>query len=240
MWRATWTGYLNDTYNHHFYILSHSEPNITVLDDKDGAILGTIEIGGAPEQAATDGHGRIYVDIVDKAAIAVIDANTMKMIGRYPILSSKGLGCAGLALDAKNGILFGRVPQEEQYGHPVGCRTDISSPDLPIGVGCDGAIFKPRDNGSLQFTGRWHVDRGEGGLAQARVSAWSRTVATPARAKTLTTDTKTNQDFFDYGRVWAGSGRTRTGNPSPTGSPGVDAPPSPANDSTLFPDPCRR
>ena len=64
-------GYLNDAYNHHFYVLSHSEPNITVLDDKDGSILGTIDIGGAPEQAATDGHGKIYVDIEDKAAIAV-------------------------------------------------------------------------------------------------------------------------------------------------------------------------
>jgi hypothetical protein len=39
-------GYLNDAYNHHFYVLGHSEPNITVLDDKDGSILGTINIGG--------------------------------------------------------------------------------------------------------------------------------------------------------------------------------------------------
>ena len=31
-------GYLNDPFNHRFYILSHSAPNITVLDDKDGAI----------------------------------------------------------------------------------------------------------------------------------------------------------------------------------------------------------
>ena len=51
-------GYLNDTFNHRFYILSHSAPNITVLDDKDGSILGTIDIGGAPEQAATDGKGK--------------------------------------------------------------------------------------------------------------------------------------------------------------------------------------
>jgi hypothetical protein len=43
-------GYLNDAYNHRFYVLSHSEPNITVLDDKDGAILGTINIGGAPSR----------------------------------------------------------------------------------------------------------------------------------------------------------------------------------------------
>ena len=84
-------GYLNDAYNHHFYVLSHSEPNITVLDDKDGSILGTINIGGAPEQAAADGHGKIYVDIEDKAAIAVIDADAMKMVGKYD-LSSKGGG----------------------------------------------------------------------------------------------------------------------------------------------------
>jgi len=32
-------GYLNDAYNHRFYVLSHSAPNITVLDDKDGSIL---------------------------------------------------------------------------------------------------------------------------------------------------------------------------------------------------------
>src|SRR5580698_5721035 len=94
-------GYLNDAVNHRFYVLSHSAPNITVLDDKDGSILGTIDIGGAPEQAAADGQGKIYVDIEDKDAIAVIDADAMKMVGKYDV-SSKGGGCAGLALDAKN------------------------------------------------------------------------------------------------------------------------------------------
>lgn len=40
--------YLNDPYNHRFYILSHAAPNVTVLDDKDGSILGTIDLGGEP------------------------------------------------------------------------------------------------------------------------------------------------------------------------------------------------
>jgi len=48
-------GYLNDTVNHRFYDLSHATPNITVIDDKDGTILTTIDIGGAPEQAVFDG-----------------------------------------------------------------------------------------------------------------------------------------------------------------------------------------
>src|SRR5579859_3088328 len=134
-------GYLNDAYNHHFYILSHSAPNITVLDDKDGAILGTIDIGGAPEQAAADGKGKIYVDIEDKSAIAVIDANAMKMVGKYDV-SSKGGGCAGLALDVKNDVLFAACRDNKNMivlsaadGHII--------TDLPIGNGSDGATFNP-------------------------------------------------------------------------------------------------
>ena len=67
-----------DTYNHRFYDLSHSQPNLTVIDTKNGSILGTIHAGGAPEESVIDGRGHIYVNLVDKAAIAVIDANTME------------------------------------------------------------------------------------------------------------------------------------------------------------------
>src|SRR5271168_299454 len=182
-------GYLNDAYNHHFYILSHSEPNITVLDDKDGSILGTIDIGGAPEQAATDGHGKIYVDIEDKAAIAVIDANTMKMVGKYDI-SSKGGGCAGLALDAKNSILFASCRDKSNMiilsaadGHMI--------TDLPIGNGSDGAAFNPETMEAFS-------SQGDGTLTVVKEDSPTsfsveQTVATPARAKVLTLDSKTNQ-----------------------------------------------
>src|SRR5580700_6149448 len=134
-------GYLNDPYNHRFYVLSHAAPNITVLDDKDGSILGTIDLGGAPEEAATDGHGRIYVDIVDKAAIAVIDANTMKMVGKYDV-SSRGSGCAGLALDAKNGILFAACRDKSNMVILSAADGHILT-DLPTGAGCDGVTFNP-------------------------------------------------------------------------------------------------
>jgi hypothetical protein len=193
-------GYLNDTYNHHFYILSHSEPNITVLDDKDGSILGTINIGGAPEQAASDGQGKIYVDIEDKAAIAVIDANSMKMIGKYDV-SSKGGGCAGLALDVKNSILFASCRDNKNMiilsatdGHII--------TDLPIGNGSDGATFNPATMEAFS-------SQGDGTLTvveEKSPTSFSveQTVATPARAKVLTLDTKTNQIFTitaEYGPV---------------------------------------
>jgi DNA-binding beta-propeller fold protein YncE len=208
-------GYLNDSWNHHFYILSHSEPNITVLDDKDGSILGTIDIGGAPEEAATDGHGRIYVDIEDKAAIAVIDADTMKMVGRYDV-SSRGAGCAGLALDAKNEILFASCRDKNNMvilsatdGHII--------TDLPTGVGSDGTTFDPAtmEAFSSQGDGTLTVVK-EDSPTSFRVE---QTVATPARAKTLTLDPKTNQIFLitaEYGPIPAAPAPAA---PLPPGAP---------------------
>jgi len=193
-------GYLNDPYNHHFYILSHSEPNITVLDDKDGTILGTINIGGAPEQAVTDGKGKIYVDIEDKDAIAIIDANTMKMTGKYDV-SSKGGGCAGLALDQKNNILFAACRDKKNMiilsatdGHII--------TDLPIGAGCDGATFNPATMEAFS-------SQGDGTLTVIKEESPTsfsveQTVPTPARAKVLTLDPKTNQIYTitaEYGPV---------------------------------------
>ncbi|MGA8740110.1 MAG: YncE family protein [Terracidiphilus sp.] len=214
-------GYLNDPYNHHFYILSHAAPNITVLDDKDGAILGTIDIGGAPEQAATDGRGKIYVDIEDKAAIAVIDANTMKMVGKYDV-SSKGGGCAGLALDAKNNILFAACRDNKNMiilsatdGHII--------TDLPIGNGCDGATFNPA-------TMETFSSQGDGTLTVIKEESPTnfsveQTVPTPARAKTHTLDTKTGNIYLitaEFGPVPAAP--VLSGAVAPAASPAIPAP----------------
>ena len=182
-------GYLNDPYNHHFYILGHSAPNITVLDDKDGAILGTIDIGGAPEQAVTDGNGKIYVDIEDKDAIAVIDAKTMTMTGKYDV-SSKGGGCAGLALDAKNNILFAACRDKKNMIILSATDGHILT-DLPIGNGCDGATFNPATMEAFS-------SQGDGTLTVIKEDSPTsfsveQTVPTPARAKVLTLDTKTNR-----------------------------------------------
>ena len=70
-------GILFDPFNSHVYILSHAAPNATVIDSKDGSVLGTIDLGGAPEQAVSDEAGHLYIDIEDKANIAVVDTKTM-------------------------------------------------------------------------------------------------------------------------------------------------------------------
>jgi glutamine cyclotransferase len=207
-------GYLNDGVNHRFYDLSHAAPNITVIDDKDGAILTTIDIGGAPEQGQFDGRNRIYVDIEDKAAIAVIDATTMKMIGKYDI-SSKSGGCAGLALDIKNNILFAACRDKNDMVILSATDGKILA-DLPIGQGCDGATFNPATMEAFS-------SQGDGTLTVIKENsptsfAVEQTVATPQRAKTLTLDTKTGHLLLitaDYAPAPPA--------PAPTAAPGPRA-----------------
>jgi hypothetical protein len=226
-------GYLNDAYNQRFYVLSHSAPNITVLDDKDGSILGTIDIGGAPEQAATDGHGKIYVDIVDKAAVAVIDANTMQMIGKYDI-SSKGGGCAGLALDAKNNILFATCREKNNMIILSATDGHILT-DLPIGNGSDGATFNPSTMEAFS-------SQGDGTLTVVKEDSPTsfsveQTVATPARAKVLTLDTQTNQILTitaEYGPVPAAPAQAAA-TAQPASNPASAAPASSAPGTALPP-----
>src|SRR4051794_16579884 len=98
-------GILHDEFNDRVYIFSHRAPHATVINAADGTIAGTIDLGGAPEQAASDGKGHIYVDIEDKDNIAVIDAKTMTVTAHYDI-AGKGGTCAGLAMDEKNRVLF--------------------------------------------------------------------------------------------------------------------------------------
>jgi DNA-binding beta-propeller fold protein YncE len=184
-------GYLTDPFNDRFYVLSHAAPNVTVIDAKDGTILGMIDLGGAPEQAVTDGKGHLYIDIEDKDAIAVVDAATMKMTGKYDV-SSKGGGCAGLAMDVKNEILFATCRDKKNMiilsakdGHII--------TDLPTGNGSDGAAFNPATMEAFST-------QGDGTLTIVKENsptsfAVEQTVKTPARARTLTLDSKTGKIY---------------------------------------------
>src|SRR5262249_10087423 len=67
-------GLLFDPFNSRVHVLSHINPTDTVINTTDGSVVGTIDLGGQPEQAVSDGNGKIFVNLEDKAAIAVLDA----------------------------------------------------------------------------------------------------------------------------------------------------------------------
>ena len=182
-------GILADSYNHHVYIFSHSAPNATVIDAADGSVLGTIDLGGAPEQAASDGKGHVYVDLEDKDSVAVVDAKAMKVTATYS-LNGKGGGNAGLALDAKNHVLFVAC-REPQSMVMLDANDGKVLADLPIGRGCDGAAFNPK-------TMECFSSQGDGTLTVIKETkpgafAVEQTVKTMPGAKTLTVDSKTGR-----------------------------------------------
>src|SRR5450432_1584304 len=98
-------GILFDPATEHVFVLSHREPNVTVINAADGSIVGTIDLGGAPEEGASDGNGHVYIDVEDKDNVAVVDAKALSVTAHYD-LGGKGGGPAGLAMDVKNHILF--------------------------------------------------------------------------------------------------------------------------------------
>lgn len=183
-------GIMHDAFNDRVYIFSHSAPNVTVINPEDGSIVGTIDLGGAPEEAASDGKGHIYIDLEDTDKVAVVDAKSLKMTGSYD-LTGKGGGCAGLAMDTKNQILFAAC----RNPHNMVVLTSAGSilTTLPIGAGTDGATFNPKtmEAFSSQRDGTLTVVK-ESSPASFEVE---QTLNTMAGAKTLTLDGKTGHIF---------------------------------------------
>jgi DNA-binding beta-propeller fold protein YncE len=171
------------------YIFSHQAPSITVIDPKDGSVVGTVDVGGAMEQAQSDGQGKLYADVENEKKIAVVDVKTLKLITKYDLGDRAGEP-GGLGLDVKNHILFAMC------ANPSVCV--VANADdgkvlatLPIGNGTDGGGFNPATMEA------WSSQR-DGTLTIIKESsptsfAVEQTVQTKAGCKTSSLDTKNNR-----------------------------------------------
>src|SRR5208283_164576 len=168
------------------YVFSHSQPNATVIDAKEGSVVGTIDLDGAPEQAASDGQGHLYVCIEDKDNIAVVDVKALKVTAHYD-LAGKGGGPGGLGFDAKNRILFAMC-HDPQTCVVLNADDGKILATLPIRRGTDGGGFNP--NTMEAFS-----SQGDGTLTIIKEKSptsfeVAQTLQTKSRAKTCTLDTK--------------------------------------------------
>jgi YVTN family beta-propeller protein len=91
------------------YVMNGESDSITVLNAKDGSVAGTIELGGGPEFAVSDGKGNLYVNLEEKNETLHIDVNTLQVKDRWPL--SPCATPTSLAMDVENRRLF------------VGCRS---------------------------------------------------------------------------------------------------------------------
>src|SRR5215469_8775795 len=180
---------LFDPFSESVFVFSHVAPNATVINAVDGSVLGTVDLAGEPEQAATDRKGHVYVDVRDKNDIAVIDPKTLKLTARYSV-APKGGRCSGLAIDLKNQILFAgcRAPQMMMVLSAVDGKILDA---LPIGSTADSAVFNPRTNEaySAQIDGTLTI------IKEKRPTSFAieQTVQTKDSAKQMVWDSKTDR-----------------------------------------------
>ncbi len=171
------------------YILSHATPGITVIDPKDGSVVGTVDVGGNMEQAQSDGQGKLYVDVENEKKIAVVDVKALTVITKYDLGQDAGEP-GGLGLDVKNHILFAMCA-DPNVCMVVNADNGKLLATLPIGNGTDGGGFNPNTMEA------WSSQR-DGTLTIIKENtpasfAVEQTVETKLGCKTSSLDTRNNR-----------------------------------------------
>lgn len=165
--------------------------NACVVDVNSLTQTGTIDLGGAPEFAVSDGKGLVYNNLEDKSSLVIVDMTTMKVIHTYPLAPCGGP--TGMALDAANKRLF--TACRENKGMSV---IDINSgkviTTVPIGAGVDAVVYDAA-------TGLIFCSNGDGTatvIKQESADTYSvvQTITTQQRAKTLTYDKSTRKLYL--------------------------------------------
>jgi outer membrane protein assembly factor BamB len=170
------------------------------VDPKSGSAGQPLAVGGKPEALAADGNGKVYVTVEDKNYVAVIDIKALKVVDKWP--TTPGGAPVGLAIDREHHRLF------------VGCRNPqtlvvMSADDgkvlanLPIGAGCDGALF---DDGTAFASCR------DGSLTAVKETAPGKfevvqTLKTRPGAKTMGVDPTTHTIYLPTAELEQGGGR---------------------------------
>ena len=83
----------------------------TVIEAKEGKVAGTVDLGGGPEFAVSDGKGYIFDNLEDESLVVKIDAQNLKVDQRWP--TGRAHPPSSMAIDRANRRLF------------IGCRSRV-------------------------------------------------------------------------------------------------------------------
>src|SRR5215471_9964555 len=209
---------LYDPVSKRVFVFNGRPKSATVIDPVKETVLGTIVLGGAPEQAVSDGKGTIYDNLEDTNEVIAIDSMSLKVKTRWKVAPA-GQPVA-IAMDRQRRRLFisGRNPKmlvmmDADNGKVIG-------PPFPIGDRVDTNIFEP-ETGSVFVSTRegtihvFHEDSPEK-LSVVEI------VKTEFGAKTMGLDSKTHNllvDTSDFDPPAAPTAQQT--NPQPRAKPGT-------------------
>lgn len=121
------------------WTFNHTGGSITAFNPMTGEVIATIDVGGQLEEAVEDSAaGRVYVNVEDRNAIAVVDTRTHGVVASWPIAECDGP--TGLAFDEKNHLLLAACDKRMAVLDSASGKAVTS---FPIGARVDGNGFDP-------------------------------------------------------------------------------------------------
>ncbi len=186
-------GIMYDEADDKIILTNHSRPigTLTAIDPASGAIVATVELEDtAPEGAAADGKGRIFVNNEGKNTIQVIDVKTWKAVASWPIAPCDGP--TGIAYDQASNRIFSGCSKTSVV---VDASTGKVVATIANGTRVDALGWDPGKK--LIFI----PNGGEGNVTVVRQDSPDRyttvaTVATVPGAKTITVDPVTHNVYL--------------------------------------------
>ena len=162
----------------------------TAIDATDGKVLGTIKLDGKPEFAASDGKGKVFVNIEDKSELTEIDPSKLEVKSKWPLAPCTEP--SGLAMDRKNRRLFVGCDNKMMAVVDADSGKVLATP--AIGEGVDATAFDDETGLAFASCGQ------DGVLTVVKEESPSKfsvaeTVPTEKSARTMALDTKTHNVY---------------------------------------------
>ena len=208
---------LYDPASKRIFVFNGQPKSSTVIDPAKGTVIAAIPLGGAPEQAVSDGKGTIYNNLEDTNEVVAIDSRTFKIKSRWPVAPA-GQPVA-IAMDRQHRRLFisGRNPKllivmDADTGKIIG-------EPFPIGDRVDTNIYDPETGMIAASTreGTIHIFHED---SPNKISVVE-TVKTEFGAKTMAHDPKTHNLYVDTSDFSPAAAPTpQQPNPQPVAIPG--------------------
>jgi DNA-binding beta-propeller fold protein YncE len=170
--------------------------NATVVDSKEGKVVGSFDLGGRPELVGTDAKGNVFANLVQKNLVLQIDSRKMTAGQTWPVAPCEGP--VTIAVDQKNGRLF--IGCENRLMVILDSNNGRVISSVPIGPEPDDSAHDPETH--LVYT-----SNGDGTVSVIQQESPDRysvleTVKTAPGARNMALDLKTKKIFlplFDRG-----------------------------------------
>lgn len=128
-----------DTPSKQIFIFNNGSGTAVVIDAVNDKIVGTVNVGGAPEFAVSDAKGTVYNSNEETNEVTLIDTKTLKVKGHFPLAPNKV--ATGLAIDVEHSRLFSAC-RDPKTLVVLDATTGKVIQTLPIGGGVDAVVYE--------------------------------------------------------------------------------------------------